>query len=184
MPDLCPPFRRRKAARRPQNWPSVRANQCGPAVLAWSDPGSQVPLLGGKEFVARVLADAHGPAPTATAQGRRADGLHDTIAERCAAAQVAVAEVVGASKRPQPRERSAGDLRARSPRARAAGRSGRDGAAHLGAHRVARARSPTATCPRPPLTAGEVSELAHRPLPHNKGTANTLWAAETSTATA
>jgi len=57
-------------------------------------------LLGGKEFVARVLADAHGPAPTATAQGRRADGLHDTIAERCAAAQVAVAEVVGASKRP------------------------------------------------------------------------------------
>jgi len=56
-------------------------------------------IVGSDDFVARVLADT-GSRSTAAEPRLLADQLHDTIADSCAAAQVAVAEVLGSSKRP------------------------------------------------------------------------------------
>ena len=57
-------------------------------------------ILGSTDFVAQVLTDTRSGG-TATGQHLHADPLHDTIAANCAAAQVAVAEVLGSSKRPR-----------------------------------------------------------------------------------
>lgn len=57
-------------------------------------------ILGRTDFVAQVLTDTRSGG-TATEQPLRADPLHATIEANCAAAQVAVAEVLGSSKRPR-----------------------------------------------------------------------------------